>query len=126
MTIMKHVDGVDIEMTPEEEVAHLASLPPPFDPVPAIISRRQFYQQLAAAGTITEAEALAAVATGAIPEVLDTFIVSLPAHDQFSARMILAGASQFERGHPLVAAVSAAQGLSSADVAAFFAEAAAL
>ena len=34
MPLIKHVDGVDIEMTPEEEAAFLASLPPPFVPQP--------------------------------------------------------------------------------------------
>lgn len=126
MALIKHVDGVDIPMTPEEEAAFLASLPPPLNPVPQVISDRQFYQQLAVAGTITQAEALAAVMTGTIPEVLDTFIQSLPAPDQFTARMLLAGATQFERQHPLVAAVGAAQGLTTAQIDDFFRAAALL
>lgn len=32
MALIKHVDGVDIEMTPEEEAKFLADLPPPFVP----------------------------------------------------------------------------------------------
>lgn len=35
MPMIKHLDGVDVEMTPEEEAAFLASLPPPFEPPPA-------------------------------------------------------------------------------------------
>lgn len=42
-------------------------------------------------GSASECEALAAVTTGAIPEALDTFVMSLPQGEQFSARMLARG-----------------------------------
>lgn len=78
------------------------------DPVPPSISRRQFYQQLALAGTISQAEALAAVKTGEIPSILIAIVDELPAADRFGAEMLLAGAASFERAHPLTATIAAA------------------
>ena len=79
--------------------------------VPEIISDRQFFQQLAIAGMITDTEALAAVKTGDIPAAMETFIDSLAEGDQFSARMVLCGATQFSRNHPLVEQFGAANGM---------------
>jgi hypothetical protein len=74
--------------------------PPEFFP---IISDRQFFQALAMAGAITQDEALAAVQTGGIPEVMQTYIDSITDPDkQFAVRMVLSGATQFERDNPLV------------------------
>ncbi len=94
--------------------------------VPATISKRQFYQQAAVDGFITTNEALAAVTTGAIPEALDTFIMSLPQGDQFGARMLLAGATEFQRNHPMTTAIAAAWEMDSAATDQFFTAAAAL
>ncbi len=99
---------------------------PPPEPVPATISDRQFFQQAAIGGFITEAEALAAVATGAIPDALETFVSGLPGGDQFNARMLLSGATVFERAHPMTAAIGAAWGMTSEQVDEFFREAAGL
>lgn len=92
----------------------------PVPDVPDAISDRQFFQQLAVNGTITQAEALAAVQTGAIPAVLEAFVDALPEADQFGARMLLSGATVFLRDHPLTAAIGAAQGMDSAEIDAFF------
>lgn len=100
--------------------------PPALTLVPKAISRRQFYQQLHVSGFISETAALAAVSVGAIPEILDTMIQSLPESARFNAKMLLAGALQFERDHPFVAQIGAAQGLSPADIDQFFIAAAAL
>ena len=76
------------------------------------ISDRQFYQQLAVTGRITQAEALAAVQTGTIPAALDAYIDSLSTDDEkFNARMLLSGAISFERMHPLTEAIGIAQNL---------------
>jgi len=97
------------------------------DPVvPADISKRQFYQQLAASSYISEAEAVAAVATGTFPAAVEAIVVGLPSPDQFPARMFLMGASTFERTHPLVAVFAAALGMSDPDVDAFWLAAAQL
>lgn len=85
-------------------------------PVPETISDRQFYQQLAVYGLITQQEALAAVMTGALPATFETFIGQLPADQQFPARMSLSGATEFRRDHPLVAAFGAMQGMTSGQV----------
>jgi hypothetical protein len=70
---------------------------------PRIISDRQFFQALALQGAITQEEALAAVRTGAVPTAMQTFIDAIPDQEQqFGATMLLSGAVEFERNHPLV------------------------
>lgn len=99
---------------------------PPVPP-PQSISDRQFFQQLALAGTISQAEALEAVKVGTIPAALQGFVDSVKDADQkFAANMLLAGATVFERDHPLTEAIGAAQGMSSDQVDDFFRAAAAL
>jgi hypothetical protein len=98
--------------------------PPP--PVPDQISDRQFFQQLSIMGLITQAEALSAVQVGTIPAAMETFIGSLPSDSQFSARMVLTGATTFQRSHPLVAMFGAAQGMTSAQIDALWIAASAL
>jgi hypothetical protein len=95
-----------------------APLPPP---VPQQISDRQFFQQAAVDGLITQDEALAAVSTGAIPAVLQTIVdgITDPA-EQFVAKMLLSGATVFERTHPFTEAVAAALGWTSEQINGFF------
>jgi hypothetical protein len=81
--------------------------------IPMTISDRQFYQQIAVLGLITDAEALAAVKTGDIPATLQGLISALPADDQFAATMLLSGAVEFKRAHPLTVAFGAAMGWTS-------------
>lgn len=81
------------------------------EPVPAIISDRQFAQGLAVKGLITEAEALAWVSAGALPTAIDAFVASLPAGEQFSAQMILRGATTFDRHHPFTGMFGTAVGM---------------
>lgn len=88
----------------------IAPFAPPPAPVPAVISDRQFAQQLAILGAITEAEALAWAARGDLPAALDTAIAGLPEPDRFAARMLLAAATTYERQHPLVADLGDAMG----------------
>lgn len=103
--------------------AVVAYEPPPAAPlVPASISRRQFFQQAAIDGIITEDDALAAVSTGALPSVLQALVDAAPAGEQFAARMALA-AQTIERSHPLTATIAAAL---TVDADAFFIAAGAL
>ena len=88
--------------------------------LPSVISDRQFFQQLAIENYITQDEAINAVSIGAIPSVLEGFVNSLPLEYQFNARMILSGATEFERYHPMVAMVGQYMGLSDADIDGFF------
>lgn len=106
-------------------VVNPVPVPPPV--VPETISDRQFFQQAAIAGLITQAEALAAVQTGTVPAVLMNVINALPdAMQKFAAQMILAGATSFNRHHPLTEAVGAALGWTDAQIDQFFIDAAAL
>ncbi|MEW6257430.1 MAG: hypothetical protein AB1592_15860 [Pseudomonadota bacterium] len=95
----------------------------PPTPPPAQISRRQFFQQAAVSGYITEAEALDAVRSGAIPPALQAAVTLLPAGDRFAAEMLISGAQSFDLAHPLTTAIGAQLGV---DVAAFFTAAAEL
>lgn len=73
---------------------------------PDEISRRQFFQQLAVAGIISNAEALAAMKSGAVPQALQAIIDALPTEqDRFNAEMLVVGADTFYRTHPLTETV---------------------
>lgn len=93
---------------------------PPAPPPPSL-SRRQFFQQAAIAGLISQEAALAAVRSGAIPAPLQDAVNLLSAGEQFAAEMLISGAMTFELAHPLTTAIGAQLGV---DVAAFFAAAA--
>jgi hypothetical protein len=109
-----------------EEIAALQAQPsvrPPLLP----ISDRQFFQQAAFAGIITQAEALAAVQTGAIPAALQSIVDAIADPQQkFAAQMILSGATTFERNHPLTQSIGAALGWTEDQIDEFFRSAAAL
>jgi hypothetical protein len=109
-----------------EEIAALQAQPsvrPPLLP----ISDRQFFQQAALAGIITQAEALAAVQTGAIPAALQSIVDAIADPQQkFAAQMILSGATTFERNHPLTQSIGLALGWTEDQIDQFFRSAAAL
>lgn len=111
----------------EATAAEIAAWDAARAPRPGTISDRQFFQGLALQSFITEAEALEAVKTGVLPAALETIVAGIadPAA-QFAARMILSGATMFERDHPLVASVGAALGLNEAQIDALFVAAAGL
>ncbi|PAY07193.1 hypothetical protein CK489_15445 [Bradyrhizobium sp. UFLA03-84] len=88
------------------------------------ISLRQFYQQLAVQGVITQDDALSAVRTGALPSALQTIVNGLPQAQQFPATMMLSGASTFQRSNSMTAAIGAAYGWTSEQIDAFFVAAA--
>jgi hypothetical protein len=94
--------------------------------VPPVISDRQFFQNLANRLIISREEALAAVQTGAIPAAMEVYVSALPPDDQFAARMLLSGATTFDRRHPLVAAFSLAFGWTAQDIDTFWLQASAL
>jgi hypothetical protein len=98
---------------------------PPPPPVPVSISDRQFFQQLAVAGIITRDQALASNAA-VIPAPLLTIIDAMPSDQQFAAKMLVSGATVFERNHPMTVAIGTAYGMTSEQVDAFFQAAAAL
>lgn len=90
------INGEFTKFVPEPE-----PLPEPAMPV---ITDRQFFQQLAIMGLISESEAIAAVASGTLPVQFETMIESLPSEQRFNARILLSGATQFIRTYPLVEA----------------------
>ena len=90
-----------------------ATLPPP---VPASISDRQFFQQLAIQGLITEQEAEDAVAPGTVPASLAALIEFLPEQARHPARMLLKGATVFERQHEMTDTIAWLYGFDNDDV----------
>lgn len=89
-----------------------AFAPPPPEPVVlADISDRQFFHALSKPPyeIITKAEALAAVKVGELPASLQAIVDAIPdAEARYDAEMLLSGAKQFERAHPMVAAIAGA------------------
>jgi len=108
MALILRSDGDCIDI----DVADLA-LPGEFQMPVHPISDRQFAQGLAVFGLITEDEAEAWVGPGVVPPDLLTLVQSLPEVDRFSARMLLRGATTFERSHPLVETLASSYGWSS-------------
>jgi hypothetical protein len=92
----------------------------PAPTVPASISDRQFAQGLAHNGLITNDEALAWVSTGTLPAAFVAFIESLPVEQQFDVKIVLVGATQFDRANPLVSAFGANANMNSAALDAFW------
>lgn len=118
---LQWLDQVQTRPT-QAEIDAYVPLPPLVDP----ISDRQFYQQAAVDGYITQAEALAAVQTGTIPSTLLAMVATLPSDQQFGATMLLAGATQFYRQHPMTLAFMALRGMTSDQGDAFWRAAGAL
>jgi hypothetical protein len=93
--------------------------PAPLTPQIPSLSRRQFFQGLANEGIIPEDDALAALAA-VIPAPLLTLVAGLPIEQQFAAKMLLAGAGDFQRTHPLTIAFGSAYGWEPARIDTFF------
>jgi hypothetical protein len=112
----------EVPFTPEEEAEWDAMKPP----VPASISDRQFFQQLAVIGAITQQEAKDAVKTGEIPQAMQAVIDDMDEADRFAAEMIVSGAVEYRRDHNLVAVFANAMGWTSDQVDDLFRAASAL
>lgn len=109
-------DGtVEIPVRPGENFAwngeEWAPSGPPPVVIPETISDRQFFQALANRQLITKAEALAAVSVGTLPAAMDALLAGMPEDEEFAARMLLQGATQFNRSHPLTLAFGAGFGM---------------
>jgi hypothetical protein len=113
------------DATPAEvaEIEALRNAPPP---VPETVSRRQLLIALAAAGLITEAEALAAARTGEVPAAIDAVFAALPKEQALAARITWATMTVVERDHPLIQAVIDAKIVTAEQVDALFQAAAKL
>jgi len=93
----------------------IESLPGWVQPLPPLtpISRRQFFQAAAGRGMITQTEALDAIRHGTVPAQMQQGIDTLPSGEKFAAEMLLSGANEFERDHPLVGKFGEIMGLPS-------------
>ncbi|WP_457492065.1 hypothetical protein [Tardiphaga sp. P5_C7] len=112
-------------LTDKENGAEVLPFVPPPLPVPASISDRQFFQQLAVAGIISEDEALASNAA-VIPAPLLALIEQMPAAQRFGVKMLVSGATTFERENNVTIAIGQAYGMTSDQIDQFFTAAAAL
>lgn len=100
-------NGVEYEMTPEEEAEFLASLPVAAEPIVDSVSARQFKLQLLAAGLIDQ---------------VDAWVESQSRAVQISFEY----SGTFVRSEPMMAAGFGAMGFSNEQVDAFFQAAAKL
>jgi hypothetical protein len=92
-----------------------------------VISDRQFAQALKMAGVITFQEAMAFVQVGAIPALLQAAVDAIQDQDtREAAALLIAGATQFYRLHPMTIALGTALGWTSEQMDALWASAAAL
>jgi len=97
---------------------------PTLTAVPQTISARQFYQELAVYGDITQQQALDAVRSGTLPPLIADFISSLSADQQFTAQMQFSGGIAMPRHETLVEMFFVWDQWTSAEVDDFFREAA--
>lgn len=109
-------ESIEVELTPEE----IAALPPPAPAPPIVLTNRQLFAALALTGFITEADALAAGRTGAVPAAIDAVFGVLPEQDAFLARLTWATMREVTRDHPLIAAMIAANLATAEQVDAIF------
>ncbi len=105
--LMKNVNGIDMPLD-EADLAQRAIDALPIQPAPVVLINRQLFAALALTGFITEAEALAAGRTGAVPTAIDEVFAELPAQDAFLARLTWATMREVSRDHPLISAMIAA------------------
>ena len=107
--------GYHFEMHDGKVIQVITTEPAPQPPPPhtPIISDRQFFQALALMDMITKDEALAAVRTGEIPLPMMPVVDAIQDPVQkFGTKMLLSGATQFERHHALVTKFGTAFGMS--------------
>lgn len=114
------------DMTSEEVAALDASRNAP-SPVPASISDRQFAHALKKQGIITHEEALVFVKAGELPAALAVIVAGIKDQEaREDAELLLSGAVEFHRAHPLTAAVAQAYGWGDQETDNFFRAAAEL
>jgi hypothetical protein len=87
----------------------IATAPTPVEPVPASITDRQFALEARDRGFITQAEAVAFVTVGTLPSALASIVAALPSTaERDDAVIAIAGATQFDRTHPLTLTIGEA------------------
>lgn len=111
--------------TSEQKETYLADPAPisPSDPTPAQtwkISFRQFYQRLYQMEIITDVELIAAVKSNDMPAALATLVDAMPAEQKLQAQVLIYGATEIERYHPMTVAIVDAFGWTVAEGDDFF------
>jgi hypothetical protein len=87
----------------------IAPAPTPVEPVPASITDRQFALEARDRGFVTQAEAVAFVTVGTLPAALAAVVAALPsAAERDDAVIAIAGATAFDRTHPLTLVIGEA------------------
>lgn len=110
--MLKYVDQngniYEGDMRPGDRIATEEEINAFLDQIKIIpdISDRQFFQQLCIDKLITEEEALASNAA-VIPSAILTLINNLPEEMRFPAKMLISGATVFERNHPMTTTLGA-------------------
>ena len=87
------------------------TIPTPPPPMPTQITNRQYYQQLAIMGPITQQEAADAV-VGTPPPTILGYISSLPQAQQFDAEMFFKGGTIYDRHAALLTGLATYMGWS--------------
>jgi hypothetical protein len=123
--LLLEVDGVD---DPDPQASYGAHEyfpdsntfgPPPQPMYP--LSNMQLFSELAGIGLITEDEAVAAATKTALPEPMQAYLRSIEdPKEQFTARMYLSTAQNFARHHWAIEGFFAMQGLTPAQLDAFW------
>jgi hypothetical protein len=84
------------------------------------LTPRQLFIGLAAAGLVTDDEAIASAALGTLPAAVEAVVAGLSPAEQTAARITWARMGVVERTDPLVALLAAQAGKTAEDVDAFF------
>jgi len=123
--MLKYVDQngniYEGDMRPGDRIATEEEINAFLDQIKIIpdISDRQFFQQLCIDKIITEEEALASNAA-VIPSAILILIDNLPEEMKFPAKMLISGATVFERNHPMTETLGKMLGWSSEQLDEFF------
>jgi hypothetical protein len=108
------------------EVAAYVAPPPAPPPVPASVTKWQAIKVLKGTPALTPAEAAAWATAGTPPDVVQSYINSLPEAERIDALIDFGAAQTFRRDHPIVLAAAAQLNLSETDIDNLFRQAAAL
>lgn len=89
--------------------------------IPDMISRRQFYQQLAEIGLISKKENIDRITKGIVPPTIQNVIDMIPNEDvKYQMIVLLLEASEFQRGHPFIHEFGQMFGMDAAAIDGFF------
>ncbi|CAK0770069.1 hypothetical protein WCLP8_4470001 [uncultured Gammaproteobacteria bacterium] len=120
------INGVPTRVWDTVAAAPQPPAPDMVDWVPPAISKRQLLLASWQEGLITEAEAIAAASTGALPAAISAALTSLTADQQIAFRITWAAMVQVDRSNPFVPIMAQAFGKDDTEIDQFFLDAATL